>query len=90
MDTIVNDRLGEYLAKLPLPTALAYVLGVPSALIGFGVIRGVNSTRSELLGIWLMLAGLLLATARSESKDWLYWLGVITSVATVLWAFAVS
>lgn len=78
MKAIGHDRLGEYLNKLPPATALAYAFGVPSALIGFGVLRGVNNPPSEVFGIWLWFAGLMACAMRSESKDWLFWSGVIT------------
>ena len=68
---IWEERLAEYLEKLPLPTALAYVLGVPSALIGFAGLRGINNSSSELLGVWLMFAGVTASAMRSKSKDWL-------------------
>lgn len=87
---IWEERLAEYLEKLPLPTALAYVLGVPSALIGFAELRGINISSSELLGVWLMFAGVTASAMRSKSKDWLYWLGVTTFVASGVWGVAVS
>ena len=71
-------------SQLPLPTALAYVLGMPSAIVGFAILDGVNSTPETHLGIWLLFAGLMATGVRSESKDWLFWLGVITLVATVV------
>lgn len=83
-----EDRLLEYLGKLPLSTALAYVLGFPSALIGLAVLREVNNSPSELLNVWLMFAGIAAWAVRSNSKDWLYWLGMTTFVASVVWSFA--
>ena len=87
---IWEDRLLEYLGKLPLPTALAYVLGIPSALIGLAMLRGVSNSSSELLDVWLMFAGLTASAMRSKFKDWLYWLGMTTFVASAVWAVAVS
>lgn len=59
---------------------------VPSALIGFLVVFSeVNITAPELLRVWLFFAGLLAAAMRSKSKDALYWLGVMVSVAIGVW-----
>lgn len=71
-------------SEFPLPKALAYVLGFPSALVGFGILEGVDSTPDTYLGIWLLFAGMAAAGIRSASKDWLFWIGVIILVATVV------
>ena len=66
VDALVYDRLSEYLNGRPLGTALIYALGVPTALIGFGVLRGVSNPPSELFGIWLWFAGLMACAMRSN------------------------
>ncbi|MYN67408.1 MAG: J domain-containing protein [Acidobacteria bacterium] len=77
-------------SELPLPQALAYVLGFPSAVVGFGILGGVDSTPDTHLGVWLLFAGMAAAGVRSASKDWLFWTGVIILVATVVFLLPAS
>ena len=85
LDAIVHDRLGEYLNQLPTGQALAYTLGVPSVVIGFGVLHKVNNPPSEILGIWLFAVGLMALAVRSESKNWLFWSGIISMLTAAVW-----
>ena len=77
-------RSESTVSELPLPKALAYVLGFPSAVVGFGILEGVDGTPDTYLGIWLLFAGMAAAGVRSASKDWLFWIGAIILVATAV------
>ena len=74
-------------AEHPLSTALAYSLGVPSAVV---VIFSMERAHfPDLVLVWLLFFGMVACGMRwpAAPRDWLFWFGVL---ALVVYAYVVG